>query len=131
MHTDENNNGIPMKALAIFHDDGHGPWVDWFGRDGFRHCFVALRTEDDWIVFDADNDRGVVFEAVCGSEYDLAGHYENEGCTVAEAERRSKPFNPWWPFMAATCVGAAKKLLGIRRPWILTPWQLYRYLEDR
>jgi hypothetical protein len=28
-----------------------------------------------------------------------------------------------------TCVTVAKRLLGIRAPYVLTPWQLYQQLE--
>ena len=32
-------------------------------------------------------------------------------------------------FMLNTCVGHTKKVLGISNPFILTPYQLYRYLR--
>lgn len=30
-----------------------------------------------------------------------------------------------------TCVSITKHLLGIRAPWIMTPWQLYQHLERK
>jgi hypothetical protein len=32
-------------------------------------------------------------------------------------------------FMLNTCVGHVKQILGINRPFIWTPFQLYKYLE--
>ena len=32
------------------------------------------------------------------------------------------------PFMLFTCVEAVKRVLGIHRRGIVTPWQLYRHL---
>jgi len=122
---------IPAKALVVFHDDGHGPWADWFGRDGFRHCVVVVESGDDWIVIDGDTKHGVIFEAVCGADFDLAAYYREMGFTVVATTRRGNPFNPWWPAMLVTCVGVAKKILGIRdRAFLLTPYQLYRYLVE-
>lgn len=34
-----------------------------------------------------------------------------------------------WLFMLNTCVGYTKQVLGINNPFILTPYQLYRYLN--
>ena len=34
-----------------------------------------------------------------------------------------------WLFMLNTCVGYTKQVLGINNPFILTPYQLYRYLK--
>lgn len=33
-------------------------------------------------------------------------------------------------FMLNTCVGHTKQILGINNPFILTPYQLYRYLRN-
>lgn len=35
-----------------------------------------------------------------------------------------------WLFMLNTCVGHTKQVLGINNPFILTPYQLYRYLRN-
>jgi len=34
-------------------------------------------------------------------------------------------------FMLNTCVGYTKQILGINKPFIWTPYQLYRYLEKQ
>lgn len=70
-----------------------------------------------------------VLEVIAGEDFDLINHYRQQhGFTVVsvDAPRREALS----PFMFATCVGAAKRMLGIRAPWVLTPYQLYRYLRS-
>jgi hypothetical protein len=38
---------------------------------------------------------------------------------------------PWAGITPGTCVTIAKALLGIRAWWVLTPYQLFRYVEKR
>lgn len=71
-----------------------------------------------------------VFKVVAGEDCDLAQHYrERHGFTVfsLEAPRR----DPLTPFMFGTCVGAAKRVLGLNAPWIVTPYQLFKELRRR
>lgn len=115
-----------MKALAIFHDYGHGRFRKWL-RWGFRHVFVAILHKGYWIV--VDGRAGVpVVEVVAGADFDLAGFYRRQrGFTVIGLTApRQQPFSP---VMLGTCVGAVKRVLGIRRFWLLTPYQLYRHLK--
>ncbi|MEM9469625.1 MAG: hypothetical protein AAF988_05625, partial [Pseudomonadota bacterium] len=35
------------------------------------------------------------------------------------------------PFMVFSCVEAIKRLLGIHKRFIMTPWQLYQHLEQQ
>lgn len=36
-----------------------------------------------------------------------------------------------FPVGVKTCVSVAKAMLGVRAAWIVTPWQLFRYVESR
>lgn len=95
-------------------------------RPGFRHCFVALSDGDGWIVVDPMSHRTLVRrEAVA----DLAPFYAGHGIIVLPTRMRAvvpPRTAPWRPY---TCVEAVKRILGVRAPWVLTPWQLYRHLE--
>ena len=33
------------------------------------------------------------------------------------------------PFGLMNCVSLTKKVLGLNKPWIITPYQLYKYLK--
>ncbi len=115
-----------MKSLVVFHDYGHGVFRHWL-RWGFRHVFVAVLHKGYWIVLDGRG--GVpVLEVVAGADYDLAEFYRRvHGFTVLglTAPRQQ----PRSPLMLGTCVGAAKRILGVHKYWIVTPYQLFRYLK--
>lgn len=65
---------------------------------------------------------------MAGEDYDLADFYREEGYTVISVNADRAPLSR--P-VAATCVGMAKAVLGIRAFWVTTPYQLYRYIERR
>lgn len=112
------------RALVVFDRHGAGPFARLAGA-GFGHCFVALDDGRYWILF--DGKAGVPeLRVVAGSDDDLAAFYRGHGYAVVETETEGRP--PRQPLMLGTCVGAAKRLLGLRAPHVLTPAQLYRRL---
>ncbi|NKB59010.1 MAG: hypothetical protein GKS00_22005 [Alphaproteobacteria bacterium] len=117
-----------MDALVAFHD--HGAF--WFSRHlrwGFRHVFVVTLNDGYWVMLDG-RDGVPVLEVVAGVDFDLAAFYRKEhGFTVLRVTAPGLP--PCSPVMLGTCVGAVKRVLGLRAPWVLTPYQLYRYLKRR
>lgn len=115
-----------IDALVVFHDHGHGLFRRWL-RWGFRHVFVVLRQDGYWIAFDTRAGLPEM-QVVAGADFDLIGYYRRRhGFTVLAiaAPRRRSPS----PVMLASCVGAAKRVLGIRATRVLTPYQLYRRLK--
>lgn len=117
----------PIDALVVFHDHGHGLFRRWL-RWGFRHVFVVLRCDGYWIAFDTRAGLPVM-QVAAGADFDLIGYYRRRhGFTVLAiaAPRRRSPS----PVMLASCVGAAKRVLGIRAARILTPYQLYNCLKE-
>jgi hypothetical protein len=114
------------RALVVFTDDTGLFWLGFLKR-GFRHCFVALDDGRHWLLVEPLAHRLEIRAAALPGDFDLAGYFRGEGLTVVEtrprpALRRRAPLAPF------TCVEAAKRLLGIRRRRIVTPWQLYRHL---
>ncbi len=115
-----------MHAVAVFHDFGFGfGWWARFLRPGFRHCFVVFDAGGFWIIIDGKAGVPEV-RVVAATDFDLPAWYRGEGFTVIETETTGAPWRQ--PVMLATCVGATKRLLGIRAPFVLTPWQLFRRL---
>ena len=124
-----------MRALVVFqHDeDGSGsPWSAWL-RTGWQHVAVCVESHAGvvgcwWVRIDtAKGDIG--FTVVAPTEFDLANYYRSFGHTVVETETRT--YHPTWklmPLAYLTCVGTAKRILGIRGWFVVTPWRLHQYL---
>jgi hypothetical protein len=89
---------------------------------------VCLAAGAYWIAFDP-RPGGLHIEVLAAAEFDLAGHFRMAGYKVVETRRH--PSRRHWPLMAATCVGAVKRILGIAAPWVLTPRQLYDHLTGK
>jgi hypothetical protein len=119
---------LPRLALVVFVNQADCLWLRIL-RPGFRHCFVALRDGTTWLTCDALKDRLELSVLPLTSEFDLAGFYAEQGHTVLLGTTR--PNLPRRPFAVAplTCVTIAKRLLGVRAPRVVTPWQLFRLLE--
>ncbi len=115
----------PTKALVVFHDGG-AQWLARFLKPGFRHVYVALLTEHAWIVVEGLKAVPTV-DIAASSGDDLKWFFEDHGFTVVETEVREHRTRP--TLAVGTCLGLVKAFLGIRKPWIVTPYQLYRYLK--
>lgn len=119
----------PDLAVVAFTGRATLPWLRVL-RPGFRHCFVLLRTRGQWLYYDPM--AHYTLASVIGA-YPLLGLlrvFRGQGCRVRLARPRVPPPRAlaWRPY---TCVEAAKRVLGLREPWVFTPWQLYRRLGRR
>lgn len=119
-----------MRAYVVFHNDGGYFFSRWL-REGFRHCFVIVESGAYLVKIDAE--QGTPTHDVIGTSYDGAWYvqkYIDMGWTVHVllADRRMMRL----PYaMVGSCVGMVKAILSIDAWWVLTPWQLHRYLEQR
>lgn len=114
-----------MRALVVFHGLGTGAFARLLAP-GFGHCFVALDDGRYWIVVDGRNGVPEV-KVAAAAIFDLAAFYRQCGFTVVATESAARA--PHQPLMLGTCVGAAKRLLGLRAPHVVTPHQLWRHLN--
>ncbi len=117
-----------MRALAVFHGRGAGPLARLLAP-GFRHCFVCIEDANGiWIR--CDGRAGLPdIRAEAPGGFDLGAFYRDQGFAVVEiAHGQRRP--PRMPLMLGTCVGAAKRILGLRAPFVLTPRQLHRKLRN-
>jgi hypothetical protein len=118
----------PQPALVVF--VGHADCC-WLGclRAGFRHCFVALRDGSTWLTCDPLKDRIELSALPIPADFDLASIYADRGHTVLFGQTKPGLARRPLAFAPLTCVTVAKRLLGVRAPWVLTPWQLCRHLR--
>lgn len=117
---------LPDLAVVAFTGRATLAWLRLL-RPGFRHCFVLLRTAEGWAYLDPMSH--FTFAAAVGAYplRPLLRFLRGAGCRTLLVRPRLPPPRPqpWRPY---TCVEAVKRALGLRAPWVLTPWQLYRRL---
>ena len=117
-----------VSVLVVFADAPEKRFLGML-KPGFRHCFVLVSglRAGEWICLDPQSHR-VKCESWCYSPiFDPAAYYRGIGhhCIWAHYPQivtRKVRFGPM------SCVELVKRLLGISAFWIVTPWQLYRYL---
>lgn len=115
------------RALVVFSGAADIWWLRLL-RPGFRHCFVALQCDGGWVVIDPLSHYTAVVHFPFSEEFDLQALYRQHGLKVVQTQfvspnRRIMPIRPF------SCVESVKRILGIRAGLVLTPWQLYRYLN--
>jgi hypothetical protein len=116
------------SALVVFADHADCAWLT-FLRRGFRHCFVVLRAGSLWLACEPLKDRIELATLALPPGFDLPAFYAGQGHRVLQGCR--PPPRPRQAFAPGplTCVTVVKRLLGIRAPWVWTPWQLYAHLS--
>lgn len=118
-----------QKAWVVFSGKTDLDWLRVL-KPGFRHCFVVLKDGERWITLDPlSNYMEVLVHHHVSGEFDLPRWLERRGMRVLPADltRLKKPA----PWMLFTCVEAVKRVLGVHKFFIFTPWQLYRYLQGQ
>jgi len=117
-----------MRALIIYHNDSPSWLYRHILKRGFRHCAVVIDDGQYWVGFNDQPGQPPIL-LIQDNEEDLAAHYRLKGDrTVQEVTfDRARPLSGG--LALNTCVNSIKRLLCIRAWWVLTPHQLYRYLE--
>ena len=85
---------------------------------------AAVAREGYWILFDP-REGCPELRVLAAAGFDLAAFWRGCGFVAVETTVREDAAFAL-PVMPATCVAAVKRLIGLRAPLVLTPWQLYR-----
>ncbi|MDR0449574.1 MAG: hypothetical protein LBG89_03925 [Rickettsiales bacterium] len=91
----------------------------------FRHCAVVDLGSMVLANIGVDGVRLVRVDAAA------LGRLRAAGWVFVAAKAGGKGGRGRAQFNVLNCVGFAKRVLGIRNPLILTPLQLYRYLDEK
>ena len=116
----------PEKAWVVFSGKSDWPWLK-FLRPGFRHCFVIVHDGARWLSLDPLLQHMELKVHDVPADFDLPGWLTARGNKVMPAPLDRAHTKPA-PFMLFTCVEAVKRVLGLHRLAVITPWQLYRHL---
>lgn len=116
-----------QKAWVVFSGQTEISWLK-FLKPGFRHCYVLINDGERWMSLDPlSHVTEVSVHHHVPADFDLPAWLEMRGNRVVKAPMNRDVTKPA-PFMIFTCVEAVKRVLGIHRRGIVTPWQLYRHL---
>lgn len=115
-----------QKAWVIFSGQSDLPCLRYLKR-GFRHCFLILNDGKHWIAVDPLASTIEVTIPEAPIDFDLPRWLQTQGYTVQRApiNRNTKPA----PITIFSCVESIKRILGIRKRRIITPWQLHQHLK--
>lgn len=116
-----------QEVWVVFTAQSELPYLKYL-KEGFRHCFVVMCDGQRWVSIDPLAHHTEVYVQERSADFDLPKWLEYEGHVVVKASIR-KSLRPA-PFMPFTCVEAVKRVLGIHKRRIFTPWQLYEYLTE-
>ncbi len=99
----------------------------FFLKKDFKHCFLFFGDNYQTFVLDPIiNKIEVGFSPV--SVFNLKKYFEVNGMKVLKVEKQYKPKRKIG-FGVFTCVEVVKRVLGINSFKIITPFQLYKYLN--
>ena len=110
---------MSSDVYVVFKNDSSNWWSP-FLKKGIRHCYIAKPSQNRLII--------------CGKStksYDLYtidaknGIIDENFILLRYKPKQCKRFL----FMLNTCVGHTKQILGINKPFIWTPYQLYKYMR--
>lgn len=106
------------KVIVVFHDSDR-PMLKPL-KKGFRHCVVVVPVDGGVFVIDPLS-TGISLADVKKPYAEIkARQYTHVDAKVV----RNKMLLPY----SFTCVDVVKRILGLNKPFILTPHQLYKYL---
>ena len=108
---------------------GGEPTLWWmkFLKKGFYHCVVAVGSGNEWILIDPlIHCNDIVFLEISDVESFLNKNgYTTIRCKIEEPKKRSLSIVPY------TCVETVKRFIGVKNCKIITPFQLFNYLNEK
>lgn len=98
-------------------------------RGGFRHCFVIMQQNGQWMIIDPRADKTDITLLPHPAHFNLPRYFITDGCTVIKCPPIATP-KKIAPIFPMSCVETVKRVIGLHRRWVVTPFQLYRALNQ-
>jgi hypothetical protein len=120
-----------ITEFRVVWSDSKCFFLDKFLRKGFGHvqiCFKVggIDTIDEWI---AIHTSGRQLKIVQISNTELESKTAGLSAMTVSIDEFQE-FKFFWGLTIPTCVTLIKRILNIRAWWIITPWQLYNYMQE-
>lgn len=97
---------------------GETRWWSWFLHPEINHCEMLIPDRGHWIKYGKAYEEIELF--VTDAQSDIIGTIVVKATPIPQKRGL---------FMLNTCVGQVKQYLGIRKPFVWTPYQLLKYLR--
>ena len=116
-----------VTAIVVFEARGDSRLASLL-RPGFAHCFCLLRRSAGWLVCDPLRDRLRLEIVDAYPVAELVSRLSSRSRTLLVGTERESGSS--LPFVGGptTCVEIVKRVVGRPAPWVVTPWQLYKFL---
>ncbi len=102
-------------------------WWMRFLKKGFYHCVLVLGNGYEWIFIDP---LAHYTDAIILRDIDVISFLKKNGYQVLTAQPEI-PQDTRMRFRPYTCVETVLRFLGIKSPFILTPYQLFCFLSQK
>ena len=118
----------PREALIVF-EDRPARGFTRFLRPGFRHCFCLIRQQAGWFVCDPLK-HSLEFKIVEDADAaHIAARLTVIDRSIIYLSAIPKKGLPSMSLRPLTCVEIVKRVVGINKDFIFTPYQLFSYLS--
>ncbi len=101
-------------------------------KPGYRHCYALVKSESKkWVKIDPTSKQTKVYVFDFLSEdFDLSEWFSQNGHTIVKAPRGGDQKNSMF-IGVISCVEITKKIAGIGKANLFTPYQLYTWLKSQ
>ncbi len=128
--TQNETNTDQQKMWIVFSGETEIRWIKWLFKKGYRHCYAVINDGSKWVTCDplAHKTELSVHHQI-PADFDLPKWLGDRGLKVMPVPSVSFK-NKALPPAFFTCVEAVKRLIGVRKFFVFTPYQLFRHLEQ-
>jgi len=97
-------------------------------KNGFRHCFMISQQDNRWILVDPKSNKMDIDILPHPHHFNFPRYFIEQGYHVVKVPKINVPHKILCPF-PVSCVETIKRLIGLNKFWVLTPYQLYKSLQ--
>lgn len=120
-----------VDYYIVFTNSNYDHWLFRFLKPGYRHVYAMKKTEHGnfWQIINPKASHLSVHQELV-SVYPTPEDYAEPGDVIVPVSKRIYWSDNKRPLGIYTCVEVIKSLLCIKKPWVFTPYQLYRSLKN-
>lgn len=116
------------KYYVVFKTAEKKKWYNFLLHKKFSHCALLTSGWRGSIEINP-SEGGIGLYTRQNSVEDLVAIAQAQGLIVCEYMAREEQINQAYKKFFRSCVGICKDFLGIRKWWIVTPYQLYKEVK--